>query len=151
MKTDLEIAIVRASCNSDENQELYWIFSRSQLEFVFKELDRVDGSKSRVMATYQDVSLPVISLEQYFGFVPYNAKESSKYMVLCAVDKQQKLIKMIVESGASPKFFKLTRSFVALDSFSAPKSSEHLLGAYSLGKSKVGIVPDIVGIVEEIV
>lgn len=151
MRTDLEVTIVRASCNSGEKQELYWIFSRSQLEFVLKELDKVDASKPCVMASYQDVSLPVISLEQHFGYVPYNVKESSKYMVLRAVDEQQQVRKMIVQSRESPKFFKLTRSFVALDRFSAPKSSEHVLGAYSLGKNKVGIVPDVAKICEKLV
>jgi hypothetical protein len=151
MRTDLEVAIVRASCNSGDNQELYWIFSRSQLEFVSKELDRADDSISKEMARYQDVSLPVISLEQHFGYIPYNTKESPKYMVLCGVDRQKKIRKVIVTSDESPKFFKLNRSFAALDTFVVPKSHEHVLGAYSLGKGKIGIVPDVVGVGEEFV
>ncbi len=151
MRTDLEVVIVRACCNSSGKEELYWIVSRSQLEFVVKELDQVDASKATVMANYQGEALPVISLEKYFGYVAYRANESSKYMVLRSVDKQKQVRKLIVESENSPKFFKLIRSFAALDSYSAPENSEHILGAYSLGKGKVGIVPDIVGIIEKLV
>jgi len=151
MRTDLEVAIVRARCSSSDKEELYWIVSRSQLEFVVKELEQVDASKATVMANYQGEALPVISLERYFGFVAYNASESSRYMVLRSVDKKKQVRKLIVQSGDSPKFFKLTRSFAALDTFSAPENSEHILGVYSLGKGKVGIVPDVAGIVGNII
>jgi len=150
MKTDLEVAIVRACCNSSD-KELYWIVSRSQLEFVVKDLDQADASKSPVMASYQGESLAVVCLEKYFGYVAYKANESPQYMVLRSVDKQNQVRKLIVQSGDSPKFFKLTRSFAALDTFLAPENSEYILGVYSLGKGKIGIVPDIVGIVEKLV
>ena len=148
MKTDLEVAIVRVCCNSDDKQELYWIVSRSQLEFVVKELDQVDASSATVRANYQGEALPVVSLEKYFGYAAYSENESSKYMVLRSVDKQKRVRKLIVESEDSPKFFKLIRSFAALDSCSVPENSKHILGAYSLGKGKIGMVPDIVGILD---
>jgi hypothetical protein len=50
MRTDLEVSIVRARCSSSDKEELYWIVSRSQLEFVVKELEQVDASKATVMA-----------------------------------------------------------------------------------------------------
>jgi len=151
MRTDLEVAIVRACCNNSGKEELYWIVSRSQLEFVVKELDQVDASKATVMANYQGEALPAISLEKYFGYVAYNANESPKYMVLRSVDEQKQVKKLFVQSGHSPKFFKLTRSFAALGTFSAPENSEYILGVYSLGKGEIGIVPDIVGIVENLI
>lgn len=151
MRNDLEVAIVRACCNSCEQEELFWIFSRSQLEFVLKDLDLVNSSKSIEMAKYQDLSLPVIFLEKHYGYVGKVPIENAKYMVLCSVDEEKKVRRMIVQSGDAPKFFKLTRSFAALDTFSVPENSEHVLGAYSLGKGKIGIVPDLVGIIEGIV
>ena len=151
MKTDLEVSIVRASCNSADQGELYWIFSRSQLEFVLKDLEQVDTSKSIAMARYQDQNLPVVSLENHYGYAGSAIKQSSKYMVLCAVDKKKDVRRIIAHAADAPKFFKLTRSFAALDTFSAPENSEHILGAYSLGKGKIGIVPDLVGIIEGIV
>lgn len=151
MKTDLEVAIVRAFCNSFDQEELYWIFSRSQLEFVLKDLEKVDDSKSTVLARYKDHSLPVVFLEKHFGYVDRSTRHDAKYMVICSVDKQKTVKKIIVDSRDSPKIFKLTRSFPPVDTFTTPENSKHVLGVYSLGKGKIGIVPDIAGIFEGII
>ena len=150
MGADLEVAIVRACCSRAENQELYWMFSRSQLEFVLKELDVVDELTSKMEARYQDMLLPVLSLENYFGFLADTEKMNQKHMVLRAADENRNLRRLIVQSAHSPKFFNLTKSFISLDSFSVPQNSKHMCGAYSLGRGKVGLVPDVISICIEI-
>lgn len=151
MGTDLEVALVRAGCRNAENQELYWIFSRAQLEFVLKELELVDSSNSQVVARYQEMVLPVLSLEQYFGFSGGGAGDNKKFMVLRSVDENKKLQRLIVQSDSSPQFLKLTNSFSAMVDFSTPKNSGQIRGAYSLGRNKVGVVPDMDGICQAIV
>lgn len=151
MGTDLEVALVRAGCNSEENQKIYWIFSRAQLEFVLKELDHTDSSSSPVIARYQEMLLPVLSLEDYFGFTAAVDGEHKKYMVLRSVDENKKLTRLIVHSNFSPQFLKLTNSFASLTDFTVPDNSNHIRGAYSIGGDKVGVVPDVGSICQGLV
>ena len=151
MGTDLEIVLVRAGCSSEKNQEIYWIFSRAQLEFVLKELDHDDSSGSPVIARYQDMLLPVLSLGDYFGFTVDAVGESQKYMVLRSADENKKLTRLIVPSNFSPQILKLTNAFASLTDFTTPANSFHIRGAYSLGRDKVGVVPDVGSICQGLV
>ncbi|PHR25965.1 MAG: hypothetical protein COA36_13945 [Desulfotalea sp.] len=146
MGTDFEIVIIRASCRTEDNHELFWIFSRAQLEYVVKELELAEDSEWQMAARYRNMVLPVISLEKYFGYISKANGGNHKYMVLRSVDGKRNVQRIIVQSESSPKFFKLTKTFSSLDAFVSPQKSKHLWGVYSLGVGKVGIVPDLVNI-----
>ncbi|MFT5697789.1 MAG: hypothetical protein ACI8ZB_000643 [Desulforhopalus sp.] len=151
MGTDLEVAIFQSSCRTDDKQELYWLFSRTQLEFILKELELLEGPGAQVVARYQEMILPVLSLEEYFGFSKVVQRENLKYLVLRAVDEKGNMRRIIVETEYSPKFFDLTKSFSSLESFVSPQKNTHISGAYSLGTGKVGVVPDVANICLDLV
>lgn len=146
MGTDVEVAIVRACCKSSDDQELYWMMSRSQVEFVAKNIELVHSSESQVLARYGDQVLPVFSLESHFGFLSENKKEGEKYIVLRFVNSDGKLQRLVIPVSDSPQFFTLSRSFAAMDSFSTPQNNAHIHGAYALGEGKVALVPDITNV-----
>ncbi len=146
MGTDHEVALVRAECSVKDNQELFWLFSRAQVEFVLQELDLVETSDGMVMSRYQEMVLPVLSLENHFAFTTRDAREGNKFLVIRSVDNNKKLHRLIVHSSFSPQFLKLSSSFDGVVGFSTPEKSGHILGAYSLGVGKIGVVPDVVSI-----
>lgn len=146
MEKDVEIGIVRASCNTLGGEELYWLFSRKQFEFVVKELEIVDTPTGRKGA-YMKTRLPLVSLENHYGYVnTFESSEGLRYMVLRAVDKSGGVHRVIVECNGSPRFFRLANSFASLENFNVPANDQHYHGAYEIGAGKVVIVPDIVEI-----
>lgn len=146
MATDHEIALVRAVGPGEQEKEIFWIFSRAQIEFVLKELDHFSSSTGKVMARYQEMTLPVLSLEENYGILDSEGAASSKYLVIRSVDAEGKIRRMIVGSSASPQFSLLDTDFSPLPDFSLPANSGQILGAYSLGGDKVGVVPDVINI-----
>ena len=146
MRTDQELALVRAACRKENNQELYWLFSRAQVEFVLKELDLVNTSSGLIMSRYQEMVLPVLSLETYFAVAESSGLPENKFLVIRSVDQNQKLHRLIVQSTFSPQFMKLAGSFNTVGGFTTAENRGHILGAYSLGSDKVGVVPDVVSI-----
>ena len=146
MGKDVEVAIVRACCKSNDNTELYWMMSRSQVEFVAKNLELVHSSGAQIFARYGDQVLPVFSLEGHFGFASDSIQKSEKYIGVRFVNNDGKLQRLVIATSDSPHFFTLSRSFPALDSFSAPQNSTHMQGVYVLGKGKVAVIPDVTSV-----
>ncbi|TKB09875.1 hypothetical protein [Desulforhopalus sp. IMCC35007] len=146
MGTDVEVAIVRACCKSCDNEELYWMMSRSQVEFVAKNLELVHSSGDQIFARYGDQVLPLVSLESHFGFVADNIQKREKFIGVRFVNNDGKLQRLVITTGDSPHFFALNLSFSTMDSFSAPQNNTHIQGVYLLGKGKVAVVPDITNV-----
>ena len=149
MATGQEIALVRARTNSEQGEKVYWIFSRAQIEFVLKELDHEASASGQTVARYQDITLPVLSLEKHYG-MGEEAEKSSKYLVLRAVDKSGKLQRLIVACGASPQFLVPDSGVTDTTDFSLLANPEDVLGIYRLGGEKIGVVPDIARICAEL-
>jgi hypothetical protein len=132
MKKQLEIATIKANNVTFQGCELYWIFSRNQLEFLFKELEIFSSPSLVATAKYQEVMLPVINLE--------------KYVVVRSVNEQQELVKLIIQTPQALKIQALETGFMSLQSSpTLPKNNQDVLGIYSLAADKIGIVPDFVG------
>lgn len=142
MKKQLEIAIIKANSLLLEGCELYWLVSRKQLEFLIKELEISPSPPFAAAARYRETVLPVINLEQYYGVEQSARNGSVKYLVLRSVDEDKELIKLIVETPGTVKLHKLEEGFVAMQIPAMPINNEDILGSYSLGTGKVGIVPD---------
>lgn len=150
MATNHEIALVRAQGSTVQDKEVYWIFSRAQVEFLLKGLDLVDSSEHGIKARYQEMILPVLSLEDHFDIREPTDSVKDKYIVVRSVDGANKLQRLIVSNSSSPQFQVADSSFSPLADFSLPAHSEHILGAYSFAGEKVGVVPDIAGICLEL-
>lgn len=59
--------MIKANSKPLAGFELYWLLSRSQIEFIFQEMRSVRASSGIAAAHYHNALLPVISLEEYYG------------------------------------------------------------------------------------
>ncbi len=145
MKKQLEIATIKAN-NVFQGCELYWIFSRNQLEFLLREVELFSSPTAVITAKYQEVMLPVINLEKYYGLAEKFKNGPPKYVVVRSVNEKKEMVKLIIQTPQSVKIQTVEEHFTSLQSSpNLPKNSEHVLGMYSLTDGKVGIVPDLVG------
>jgi len=142
MKTQLEIATIKANIASFQGCELYWLISRSQLEFLFKELEICSSPPFAAAAKYQELMLPVINLERFYGLVEQKRNGPPKYLVVKSVNDQKELVKVIVETPQPLKIHKLATGPKPLPLPSLPQNSEDVLGMYGFAEGKLGIVPN---------
>ncbi len=146
MKKQLEIATIKANNVTFQGCELYWIFSRNQLEFLFKEVELFSSPTSVITAKYQEVMLPVINLEKYYGLAEKFKNGPPKYIVVRSVTENKELVKLIIQTPQPLKIQTVEEGFTSLQaSPKLPKNSKDVLGMYSLAPDKVGIVPDLAG------
>ncbi len=142
MKRQLEIATIKSNSAHFHGWEIFWILSKNQLELLFKEMETFSSSPSMVTATYQDVMLPVINLENYYGLEVNGRSKPPKYLVVRSVNEKKELVKLIIEIPEKYTLQKLTAGFESLQSPVIPLNSENVLGVYSLAPGQLGVVPD---------
>jgi hypothetical protein len=145
MKKQLEIATIKANSANFQGCELYWILSRNQLEFLFKEIEIFSSPPFVATAKYKEAMLPVINLEKYYGLEEKDLSGASKYLVIRSVNEEKELVKFIVQTSQTLKIHKLESEFESLQFPTLPQNSKDVLGMYSLATGKVGVVPNFVG------
>jgi chemotaxis signal transduction protein len=147
METKLEVATVKANTPPLEGVELYWLLSRTQLEFILQDITVIQSPPLVATAQYQEAMLPVINLEQYFGLPESEQRRSVKYLVIRAVTAEKALVKVIIETPHSLKIQQLETGVAASRLLALPRNSTDLLGIYTMPDGSLGIVPDIAGII----
>jgi hypothetical protein len=149
MKKQLEIATIKANTTTFLGGELFWILSRNQLEFLFKEIEISSSPSFAAKAEYQGVMLPVISLEKHYGLKEIDQDSSLKYLVVRSVNEKKELEKNIVQTPRTLKIQTL-EGFSSLQAPALPQNSENVLGMYSFEAGKIGIVPDFTRIIHSL-
>jgi len=150
MEKQHEIALIRARCLPIEKHDVYWLFSKSQLEFVLKDVE-LFASPSRVpTARYRDTMLPVVSLEKYFGIAMNYENIDTKYLVVRSVNGKNEMIKLIVKTVHTLKVHKLETDFSTVTSVQFPQNEDSVLGIYSLSGNRIAVVPDIAKIAQSV-
>jgi len=144
MKKQLEIALIKANSPIFRGCEFYWLFSRSQLELLLKEVEIFSSPPFASTVKYQETMLPVINLEQHYGLAEKDQSGSSKYLVIRSADEKKELTKLIVPTKQTLKIQKLESEWKPLQSPVLPKHSEHVLGMYFLAADKLAVVPDFI-------
>ncbi len=144
MKKQLEIATIKANSPNLQGCELYWLLSRNQLEFIFKEIEIFSSPPFVATAKYQEAMLPVINLEKYYGLEENDPSGSRKYLVIRSINEEKKLVKLIVQTSQTLKIHKLESEFESLQFPALPQHSKVVLGMYSIATGQVGIVPNFV-------
>ena len=142
MKKQHEIATIKANSATFEGWEIFWILSRNQLEFLFKEIEICSAPSLVASAKYQEVMLPVMNLEKYYGLEEKEVQKQPKYLVVRSVNEKNELVKLIVETHQTYKIHKLAAGVNALQSPVLPQNGNNVLGMYFLADGKLGIVPD---------
>ena len=146
METKLEVAVIEANTPLYGGFPLYWLLSRNQLEFILQDVTVFQAPSLIATAQYQEAMLPVINLEEYFGFPQAAFERSVKYLVVRAVTADKALLKVIIRTPHALKMQKLETGFAPSQLLSMPRNSHHLLGIYAMPDSGLGLVPDIAGI-----
>ncbi len=150
MEIQHEIALIRAHCLPVEKHDVYWLFGKSQLEFVLKDVE-LFASPSRVpTAKYRETMLPVVSLEKYFGIAMNYENIDTKYLVIRSVNGKNEMIKLIIKTVHSLKVQKLETDFSTATSVHFPQNSDSVLGIYSLPGKRIAVVPDIAKIAQSV-
>ena len=145
MKKQLEIATIKANSEIFQGHEIYWLLSRNQLEFLFKEIEIFSSPPFVATAKYMEAMLPVISLEKYFGLQVNDENQHPKYLVVRSVNEKKELVKLIIQTSHTLKIHKLESESQSLQSPALPQNSKDVLGIYSLASNQIGVVPDFVG------
>ncbi|BCL62405.1 hypothetical protein DGMP_30980 [Desulfomarina profundi] len=148
MKEILELAVIRADCSLKTGEKLFWLLSRSQIEFVLNDLELIPAENGQFTAHYRDTILPVVQLEEYYG-LPGRKKEEkikNKYVVAGAVDREEALVRIILQTCHHVQLLKLSENMPPSFSLPLPKRGEDILGVYSLAEDKILILPDLVRI-----
>ena len=146
MKKQLEIAIIKAHSNTFQGYQLYWILSKNQLEFLFKEVEIFSSPSFVATAKYQEVMLPVINLEKHYGLEEKDEDGPAKYLVVRSVNEKKEMVKFIIRTLQTLKIHKLKTEVKSMQSMELPQNSEDVLAMYSLGIDKLGVVPNFIGI-----
>jgi hypothetical protein len=146
METKLEVATIKANTPPLGGQELYWLLSRSQLEFILQDVKVYHLPPLPATAQYQEVMLPVINLEHHFGLPEGGPGRSVKYLVIRAATTGKALVKVIIQTPSVVRIQHLESEVVASRLLALPRNSSDLLGVYALSDGSLGIVPDIAGI-----
>jgi hypothetical protein len=146
METKPEVAMIKANTSPIGGLELYWLLSRNQLEFILQDIKVFHSPPLVPTAQYQEVMLPVINLEEYFGLPETVPGRSLKYLVIRALTGEKSLVRVIIRTIHPLKLQKLEAGFGAVRQVSLPRNSNHLLGIFVLANGGLGVVPDVAGI-----
>ncbi len=146
METKLEIAMIQANTPLHGGFPLYWLLSRNQLEFILQDVTVFQSAPLLATAQYQEAMLPVINLEEHFGFPETTSGKSVKYLVVRAVTVEKALLKVIIRTPHTLKMQKLETEFAPSRLLSLPQNNHHLLGIYAMPDGALGLVPDVAGI-----
>lgn len=146
MEIKLEVATIQANCEPLNGYELYWLVSRSQLEIILQNIEVFRSPPFVATAQYQEVVLPVISLEKHFGLSEKKVEKSMKYLILRAANADQALVRLIAETPFPPKIQKLEKGVTTFGALALPKNNVDILGIYSMSPTVLAIVPDVAGI-----
>jgi hypothetical protein len=146
METTLEIAMIQANTPLHGGFPLYWLLSRNQLEFILQDVTVLQSPSLIATAQYQEAMLPVINLEEHFGFPETAFGKSVKYLVVRAVTAEKALLKAIIRTPHALKMQKLETEFAPSRLLTLPRNNHHLLGIYAMPDGGLGLVPDVAGI-----
>lgn len=142
MDNKLEIVTFKANSYTVDGIEVSWLFSRSQLEFIIKDIEIFTSSPLSSTAQYGGAMLPVINLEHYFGLENRKNQATGKYLVLRTVADNE-LLKIIVETPQQVKVHDLGAGRPQSSPTRLPKNNESVLGCFSLSDGTVGVMPNI--------
>jgi hypothetical protein len=149
MKDSRKIIVIQSNSSALEDNQLFWLFSKNQLELVLKEIDpaMVEPASDYCQATitWQDEILPVVSLEKYFGIAAIHQATPTKYILLKGAQKgkQEVHVAMIaVPIFSDLKIGSVNFSGTSISPTVLKANETDILGAYEHRDRKI-IVPDI--------
>lgn len=150
MQEEREVAVVGANTSPLGTVHIYWLFSRSQIEFILTEIETLPTTNENepARARYIDEALPLINLEKYFGLGDQLQTPIDKYIVTKTTDPNGELIKIIVPAAHPVRMKKLSFATTPAPGSALKKNEEHILGAFFQDNDTLLVVPDLQTIVK---
>lgn len=138
-----------------EGQAVVWAFSKKQLDMVLQDIvektSQATGAECVRRAEWQDLELPIICLEKYFGLEQKETSLLPKYCVLKGAQEQEgraTLVRIAVEMQSNIKVVNCNLECQPAPVDILPQRESHVLGVFQLQAGLTMIVPDVVKIWE---
>lgn len=150
MQQEREVATFMANCPPFGNLHIYWLFSRSQIEFILSDVEFIPPAEDSqaIRAHYLEEALPVIDLEEHFGLGGIRQTLPEKYVVLRSSNTDGDLSKVMVRSVHQVRMRKLNFATTPAPGSALQKNQDHILGAFFQDNDTLLIVPDLKTIIE---
>jgi hypothetical protein len=86
MENTRKIIVVKTNAVTSAGSRLFWMFSRTQLDLVLKELECTPVASGEALCeattSWQDDTLPVVCLEKYFGIFKAIGSSPTRHLIL---------------------------------------------------------------------
>ena len=150
MENNRKIIVIQANSLAGENGQIFWLFSKNQLELVIKEIDPTSVTSADpcfdATIAWQGENLPVVRLEKYFALPETSLNPPARYLILKgAVQEEQgvQAARIAIPIFAEMKLGSLTFAGKSLAPGFLKTNNQDILGSYELAGGKVVVVPDI--------
>lgn len=101
MNKTREVILIKADVKKIRKRDVFWVLSRTQIEHVVQDIDVCPVPFAppyiRGVAAWQNMVLPVLSLERFFGFSPVGAGTVKRRIVVKTVaDSEPRTVKRLL-------------------------------------------------------
>ena len=138
-----------------EGKTLVWAFSKKQLDMVLQDIVVKSSENTGVQCVsrteWQDLELPIVSFEKYFGLKQKETSVVPKYCVVKGAYTQvgsPVLVRIAIELQSNIKILHCNIECAPVSADILPKRNSDILGAFGLKAGVTMIVPDIAKIWE---
>lgn len=157
MKTAIEkvpeVAIIMANTAPVEGMQIYWLISKSQVEYMLTDISILPKTSEQPefeRAQYQEEVLPVISLEKYYGLEELPPVSAYRYIVSKNPAPGNKLVKAILRLCHPVRVRKLNFNATKAQQNVLKRNGEDVLGAFILEEQQLVIIPDMASILDTV-
>lgn len=145
-----DIILVESCGGGADDERLYWLFSKNQLEMVLRDIvvQPVPGptSPAQGVVNWQDDDLPLVSLESYYGMAGTAAAQSKRYLFIkgaARVAGEVRLAMIVVPIYAEMRMGALDIAGTPMSPLRLKENSTDIHGIYALEDGGVAVVPDV--------
>jgi hypothetical protein len=144
-----EIAIFQANTLSVEGWNIYWVLSKIQIEYILHDITPLPPNAEQPhleRTQYLEETLPVLSLEKYYGLQELPTRSTYGYIVAKIPMPSGDMQKAVLRTNNPIRIRKLTFNAAEAKYTGLPEHSEDILGAFTLPENQLIVVPDIASI-----
>ncbi len=148
-----EIAIFKANTTNTEGRDIYWVLSKIQIEYILHEITALPPSAEQPQlqrTQYLEESLPVLSLEKYYGLQELPLRSTYGYVVAKIPMNTGSMQKAVLRTNNPVRIRKLTFNAEPAEHTGLPEHSEDIIGMFSLPENQLLIVPNIAAILNNV-
>lgn len=146
-----EIIVIPADIVSVKGWQVFWAFSKKQLDMILHEIELLDKGENPQdfyvsTALWQQKKMAVVSLEKYFGFPQRVESQTDKCAVLKDVlekDGGMELGRIMVQISGNVRVREVDFTSLATAVTMLPTRHEDVRGIYSLSDKRLLVMPDV--------